>query len=159
MTGAVRSRAVSPGMSLRRPAKATHSSPGRWQRNNSRRRHSSPMPISSFPSAPPTPGWLCQPLCPGCQGQRPALCNTRSRTPSGKRIHHGWGRTAWAHFCCKGGGGRRQPRRTRRVHSLEVGFQSPVHGCGTSGGGRLHPPLVSLDTHTHTHTMLLSPRL
>uniref|UniRef100_A0A8C9KK70 Uncharacterized protein n=1 Tax=Panthera tigris altaica TaxID=74533 RepID=A0A8C9KK70_PANTA len=75
-------------MSPRRQAKATHSSPGRWQRNNNSRHHSSLMPISSFPPAPPTRGWLCQPLCLGCQGQRPARCNTRSRTPSGKRILH-----------------------------------------------------------------------
>uniref|UniRef100_A0A673TGF1 Regulatory factor X7 n=1 Tax=Suricata suricatta TaxID=37032 RepID=A0A673TGF1_SURSU len=70
-------------MSPRRQAIATHSSPGRWQRNNNSRHHSSLMPISSFPPAPPTRGWLCQPLCLGCQGQRPARCNTRSRTPSG----------------------------------------------------------------------------
>uniref|UniRef100_A0AC11E1E7 Regulatory factor X7 n=1 Tax=Ovis aries TaxID=9940 RepID=A0AC11E1E7_SHEEP len=70
-------------MSPRRQAKATHSSPGRWQRNNNSRHHSSLMPISSFPPAPPTRGLLCQPLCPGCQGQRPARCNTGSRTPSG----------------------------------------------------------------------------
>uniref|UniRef100_A0A8C9B948 Uncharacterized protein n=1 Tax=Phocoena sinus TaxID=42100 RepID=A0A8C9B948_PHOSS len=75
-------------MSPRRQAKATHSSPGRWQRNNNSRHHSSLMPISSLPPAPPTRGWLCQPLCPGCQGQRPARCNTGSRTPSGKRILH-----------------------------------------------------------------------
>uniref|UniRef100_A0ABI7Z235 Uncharacterized protein n=1 Tax=Felis catus TaxID=9685 RepID=A0ABI7Z235_FELCA len=73
-------------MSPRRQAKATHSSPGqRWQRNNNSRHHSSLMPISSFPPAPPTRGWLCQPLCLGCQGQRPARCNTRSRTPSGNQ--------------------------------------------------------------------------
>uniref|UniRef100_A0A8D2GX00 Regulatory factor X7 n=1 Tax=Urocitellus parryii TaxID=9999 RepID=A0A8D2GX00_UROPR len=83
---AVRSRSVSPVMSPRRQAKATYSSPGqRWQRNNNSRHHSSLMPISSFPPAPPTRGWLCQPLCPGCQGQRPTRCNTRSRTPSDKR--------------------------------------------------------------------------
>uniref|UniRef100_A0A9L0SDC7 Uncharacterized protein n=1 Tax=Equus caballus TaxID=9796 RepID=A0A9L0SDC7_HORSE len=73
----------------------------RWQRNNNSRHHSSLMPISSFPPAPPTRGWLCQPLCLGCQGQRPARCNTRSRTPSGKKILHRWGEKAQAHFCCK----------------------------------------------------------
>lgn len=61
-----------------------------------RRRRSRPMPISRFPSAPPTPGWLCQPLCPGCQGQRPALCNTRSRTPSAKLYN-----LKWTAFCKK----------------------------------------------------------
>lgn len=103
------------------------------------------MPISSFPPAPPTRGWLCQPLCPGCQGQRPARCNTGSRTPSGKRILHRWGRKAQAHFCCKEGGGRRAGERRRRlIHSLNVGLRSRVRIYRTSGGvGTLHQPLGS----------------
>nr|CAH90065.1 hypothetical protein [Pongo abelii] len=83
-------------MSPRRQAKATHSSPGRWQRNNNSRRHSSLMPTSSFPPAPPTRGWPCRALCPGCQGQRPARCNTRSRTPSAKLYN-----LKWTAFCKK----------------------------------------------------------
>ncbi|KAL6082519.1 hypothetical protein STEG23_022829, partial [Scotinomys teguina] len=38
-----------------------------------------------LPSAPPTRVALPA-LVPGCQGQRPALCNTRSRTPSGLEL-------------------------------------------------------------------------
>uniref|UniRef100_A0A8C0H337 Uncharacterized protein n=1 Tax=Chelonoidis abingdonii TaxID=106734 RepID=A0A8C0H337_CHEAB len=67
-------------MSPRQQGKATHSSAGVKAYNliPSRRRRSSSSP------APPRQGGLCQPWCPGCKGRKPTLCNTKSRTPSGK---------------------------------------------------------------------------